>query len=59
MYFGKALKFWGYCTAGVYFSVVVVTKSSLVFHVPEYLGKFILGFVGRVLGGGFVSGDIC
>ena len=50
MYFGKAIKFWSSCTGGVHFPVTDVTESSLVFNVPECLGKFIFEFGGRVLG---------
>ena len=55
MYFGKAIKFWGNCTSEVHLPVPVVTESSLVFDVPECLGKFNFEFVSKVLGNGLLS----
>ena len=57
MYFGKAIKFWDNCTGRVH--LAVVTESSLVFKVPECLGKFIFEFVGRVLGDDLVGISVC
>ena len=54
VYLGKAIKFQGNCTSGVHFPVTVVNES-LVFNVPECLGKFIFEFVGRVLNDSLVS----
>ena len=55
MYSGKAINIWANCTAGVHFSVIITTKSSLVFIIPECLGTFIFKFVGRVFGDGLVN----
>ena len=59
MYFGKAIQFWGNCTGGVHFPVNVVTESSLLLNVPEFLEKFIFEFGGRVPGDDVVGISVC
>ena len=59
MYFGKAIKCWDNCTGRVHFPVTVVTESSLVFNVPECLGKFTFEFDGRFLGDDLVGISVC
>ena len=59
IYFGKAIKFWSNCIGGAHFSVNAVTEESLVFDVPECLGKFIFQFVSKVLADGLVGVGVC
>ena len=58
MYFGEVIKYRGNCAGGVHFPVNVVIESSLVFDVPECLGKFVFEFVGWVLGVRLISDGV-